>query len=98
MQPVAIASPPMRTFTKVIIGFNVAMFVFAALGFFHAVGGAAARCGTEVGNAFISTAEAQDACASGSAIGIAVGIIGYLVVTALGDAILGVLWVVTRKN
>lgn len=92
------ARPPMRTFTKVIIGFNALMLALVVLGLFSAVTGSASRCAAEVGNAYISTAEAQDACATGSAIGIAVGVVGYLVVTALGDAILGVLWLVTRRD
>jgi len=82
--------PRWRFMTWLILAFNVLMACWLIFG----VGGAVndADCASE------ATQSARDACEAGTAIGAGVGGILIFVLWALGDVILGVIWLVTRST
>ena len=79
--------PQWRILTWVILAFNLLMLIWLVAG----LGSAADNCAGEVG-------DAKDACEAGTAIG--AGLAGFFIILlwALGDVILGVIWLVTRGN
>jgi hypothetical protein len=80
--------PGWRIFTYVILAFNLLMLVWLIGG----VGGAVEEtCRNETGSAL-------EACEAGATVGAGIGAIVIFVLWALGDVILGVLWLVTRSS
>lgn len=77
-----------RPLTWVIIGWNILMFAWIVYGI-GATGSQYGDCATEA---------YTDACQAGTSIGAAVAIGGILFLTAVVDVILGVIWVVTKKD
>lgn len=73
--------------TWVVLVFNVLMVVWIVAGLV----GVSDNCADEVGSAL-------DACETGTAVGASIGIAFLVILWALGDVILGVLWLVTRKT
>ena len=82
--------PRWRFMTWLILAFNLLMAAWLIFG----VGGAVnnADCGSQVDQA------AQDACEGATAVGAGIGGIFIFVLWALGDVILGVLWLVTKSS
>ncbi len=76
-----------RPMTWVVLAFNLLMLIWVI-----SVGGAAA------GECEGMRGAELDACETGTAIGAGVGFIFILVLWALGDVILGVIWLVTRGS
>lgn len=79
-----------RILTWIILAFNVLMLLWLVFG----VGGAAedANCAAETDEAL------RDACEAGTAIGAGVGAILIIFLWALGDIILGVIWLITNRS
>ncbi len=82
--------PRWRFMTWLILAFNLLMAAWLIFG----VGGAVdnADCGSQVDQA------AQEACEAGTAVGAGIGGVLIFVLWALGDVILGVIWLVTKSS
>lgn len=91
--PVRAVGPPSsgrsgwRPMTWVVLAFNVLMVVWIGAGLV----GVSDNCADEVGSAL-------EACEAGTAIGASIGVAFLVMLWALGDVILGVIWLVTRKS
>jgi hypothetical protein len=79
--------PGWRKMTWVILIFNALMLTWIIAGSVDT----ANNCAGEVGDAL-------DACQTGTAVGSGIAIFLIILLTALGDFILGVLWLVTRSS
>jgi len=86
----------LRKLTWAIIIFNVLMLVWIVGGSISAAN--SADCAAQTGSAYLSATDAQDACEAGTAIGAGIAVFGLLFLTMMVDVILGVVWLVTRKN
>lgn len=82
--------PRWRFLTWVILAFNLLMAAWLIFGVSGAVD--SADCGNRVDQA------AQDACEAGTAVGAGVGGVLIFVLWALGDVILGVIWLITKSS
>jgi len=78
----------MRPLTGVILAWNALMAAWIVWGVF-VTAHQSSNCASEV---------YADACRSGAGIGAAVAIGGILFLTAIVDVILGVIWMVTKKD
>ncbi len=77
-----------RPLTWVILGWNALMAVWLVTGTLSAANDTNTSC----------VGEFADSCRSGAAIGMGIGIFLILGVAAFGDVILGVVWLVTRRQ
>lgn len=77
-----------RPLTWVILGWNILMGAWILYGLFS-TGSQYDNCATDT---------YQGACEAGTSIGAAIAIGGILFLTAIVDVILGVIWVVTKKD
>jgi len=75
-----------RKLTWAILAWNVLALVWLVAG----LANTADNCAGEFGDAL-------DACQAGAAVGTTIGVTFILLVWALGDVILGVVWLVTRR-
>lgn len=77
-----------RPLTWVILAFNALMLAWMISGLVSAAH-TSSNCSTEV---------YSDACRTGAAIGTGIAVTFILILWALGDVILGVIWLVTRRS
>lgn len=77
----------LRPLSWVILGWNALMLVWLVSG----LASTADNCADEFGSA-------REACEAGTAVGAGIGIAFILFIAALGNVILGVIWLVTKKS
>lgn len=82
------SKPNQRPLTWVILGWNILMAIWIMYGI-GATSSQYTDCATDA---------YRDACQAGTSIGAAVAIGGILFLAALVDVILGVIWMVTKKD
>lgn len=95
-EPPAKPKRKMRKLTWAIIIFNALMLVWIVAGTGSAVNGA--DCANQTADAFMTAAENQELCEGATAIGAGIAVFGLLFLTMMVDVILGIIWLVTRKN
>jgi hypothetical protein len=96
------APPPpkrkVRVFTWIIVGVNVLFLLATIFALSSGSGAAEQTCAGQTFDEVFTKQDCLDAANAGAAIGSGILVFGLLVVWALVDVILGVLWMVTRKR
>jgi hypothetical protein len=80
--------PKQRPLTWVILGWNILMAIWIMYG----IGATSSQYGDCAAEAY------TEACQAGTSVGAAVAVGGILFLTAIVDVILGVIWMVTKKD